>query len=95
MVPYSQAAFSDHVSIINNYECGESQDAVMDSNPLIDEGCYRYIIRCYKKHWQEKLRSEHITLMPALELINSCFAFFSRQFMQIKNVPNILFFNTT
>ena len=95
MVPYSQVAFSDHLSIINNYECGKSQDAVMNSNPLIDEGCYRYIISRYKKHWCQKLRSEHISLIPALKLINSCFAFFSRQFMQIKNTPNVLFFNTT
>lgn len=95
MVPYSQAPFSDHLSIVSNYQCGKSQHSVMNSNPLIDEGCYRYIIRCYKTHWQEKLRSERITLMPVWNLINSCFAFFSHQFMQIKNTPNILFLNTT
>ncbi len=95
MVPYSQVSLSDHISIISNYECGQSQDSVMDSNPLIDEGSYRYVIKCYKRKWRERLRSEHILLAPMHKLIYSCFAFFSRQFMQIKNTPNIIFSNTT
>ena len=95
MVPYSQVSFSCHVSILDNYENETSQDAVMESNPYIDESCYRYIIRCYKKHWREKLRSEHILLASVKKLVTSCFAHFSRQFMQIKTTPNILFPNTT
>jgi len=95
MVPYSQVSFAYHVSIIDNYENEISQDSVMDSNPYIDESCYRYIIRCYKKHWREKLRSEHILLSPLGTLIRSCFTHFSRQFMQIKTTSNILFLNTT
>ena len=95
MVPYSQVSFCDHISIVSNYESGESQDSVMNSNPLIDEGCYRYIIKCYKRKWRERLRSESISLTPIFELINSCFAFFSQQFMQIKNTSNVIFFNTT
>ena len=95
MVPYSQISLCDQLSIINNYENNQSQASVMDSNPLIDEGCYRYIIKCYKQKWRERLHTERILLSPVCTLINSCFAFFSRQFMQIKKVPNILFVNTT
>lgn len=95
MVPYSQVSLYDHISIINNYESGQSQDYVMNSNPLIDEGCYRYIIKCYKRKWRERLRSERIFPAPVQELINFCFSFFSRQFMQIKNTPNVLFIDTT
>lgn len=95
MVPYSQVSTSDHIAIISNYSQSSSQDSVMDDNPCIDESCYRYIIRCYCKYWQEKLRSEQISLSPFIELIRSCFAHFKRQFMQIKTTPNILFLNTT
>ena len=95
MIPHSQISLNDHISIINNYENHSSQNSVMDSNLSIDESNYRYIIRCYKRYWREKLLSERILLMPALNLINSCFVHFSHQFMQIKNTPNILFSNTT
>lgn len=95
MVPYSQVSLSDHVEIINNYNSGSSQENLMNSNPSIDESSYRYIIRCYKRHWHEKLASERILLMPVLKLVNLCFSHFLRQFMQIKNTPNILFLNTT
>lgn len=95
MVPYSQVSLTEHISIINNYESCQSQDSVMNSNPFIDEGCYRYIIKCYKRKWRERLRSENILLIPIKKLITSCFSFFSRQFMQIKNTSNILFADTT
>ena len=95
MVPYSQVSASDHISIIYNYNQGTSQEAVMNTNPCIDESCYRYITRNYLKYWCEKLRSERLSLSHFCLLIKSCFSHFSRQFMQIKNTPNILFLNTT
>lgn len=95
MVPYSQVSLSDHVSIIRNFHSGVSQESLMNSNPLVDESCYRYIIRCYKKYWYEKLTSERISLFPVMSLIRSCFANFSYQFMQIKRTSNILFQGTT
>ena len=95
MVPYSQVSLSDHISIIRNYVSESSQKSLMNENPLIDESSYRYIIRMYKNHWHEKLKSERVHLSPMPALIKSCFSFFIRQFMQIKNTPNILFLNTT
>jgi len=95
MVPHSQVSLADHVAIIDNYNNGVSQSSVMNSNPCIDESCCRYIIRCYLRFWQEMLRSERLSLSPMRKLIISCFAHFSRQFMQIKNLPNILYPNTT
>lgn len=95
MVPYSQVSTADHISIINNYNQGSSQDSVMNVNPCVDESCYRYIIRCYLRHWHERLLAERISLSLFKQLIKSCFAHFSRQFMQIKSTPNILFLNTT
>lgn len=95
MVPFSQVSLSDHVSIISSHETGVSQETLMNANPSIDESNCRYIIRCFKKFWYEKLQSERIRLTPVRSLIRSCFAYFSHQFMQIKNTPNILFLNTT
>lgn len=95
MVPYSQVSTADHIAIIDNYINHNSKDTVMNSNPYIDESCYRYIIRNYLKYWCEKLRSERLSLSPICQLIQSCFAYFSRQFMQIKITPNIIFLNTT
>ena len=95
MVPYSQVSTSNHISIIDNYNQGTSQKTLMNTIPCIDESCYRYIIRNYLKYWCEKLRSERLSLSPIQQLISSCFALFSWQFMQIKKTPNILFLNTT
>ena len=95
MVPYSQVSTSDHISVINNYNQGATQETIMNANPCIDESCIRYIIRCYRMYWHEKLVSERIPLDSFRHLIKSCFTHFSRQFMQIKNIPNILFLNTT
>ena len=33
MVPYSQVSTSDHISVINNYNQGTSQEAIMNANP--------------------------------------------------------------
>lgn len=95
MVPYSQISLEDQNTVIDNYKSQHSQNALMNSNPLIDENNIRYIIRMYLKHWKERLLSEKISQYPIFNLIPACFIHYSRQFMQIKNVPNILFFNTT
>ena len=95
MVPYSQVSLADQVAIIDNYETHQSQESVMSSNPLIDENNIRYIIRIYLKHWKQRLLAEKISLHQVLGLVRACFLHYSRQFMQIKNVPNIIFINTT
>ena len=95
MVPYSQVSISDQISIINNYLNDIPQGSVMNATPSIDESCFRHVIRAYRKYWHEKLLSERISLTPVCQLIKSCFAHFSYQFMQIKNTVNILLLNTT
>lgn len=95
MVPHSQISLSEQVNIISNYENSLSQNDVMNHNPYIDESSYRYIIRQYLRYWKQKLLSERLPLCHLSELIASCFSHFSSQFMQIKNLPNILFPYTT
>lgn len=95
IVPYSQVSLKDHTTIITNYNDHISQSSLMDSSPLIDESSIRYIIRQYLHFWKQKLLSEKVSLVPADTLVPACFSFFSRQFMQIKSTPNILFRSPT
>lgn len=95
IVPYSQISLVNQVEIISSYEHKDSPDSFMNQNLFIDESNYSYIIRQYLYHWKQKLLSEKISLLPIDTLISKCFSAFSRQFMQIKSTPNILFSNTT
>ncbi len=95
MIPYSQISAGEYITIIMNHEAGKSQHPLMDNNPCIDESNYRYIIRQYLKHWKQRLLSIKVSFQPFMTLCTSCFTYFSRQFMQIKCTPNILFLNTT
>ena len=94
MVPHSQVSFQDHISVIHNFENHLPQDSIMNTCPSIDESCIHFIIRKYLLFWKQKLLCEKISI-NSRHLISSCFSVFSRQFMQIKNIPNILLVNTT
>ncbi len=93
MVPYSQISFADQISVITAFEKDTFATEVMEENPSIDESNLRYIISSYRRHWRQRLLSFQIQLTH--KLVSSCFLFYSRQFMQIKSTPNILFSNTT
>lgn len=95
IVPYSQISIQDQTDIICASETDSSLESVMQSNPSIDESNCRHIIRQYRRFWKQKLMSRQISMIPLSSLISACFHFFSRQFMQIKSTPNILFPNTT
>lgn len=94
IVPYSQIPLSEQVEIIAAYETLDSAASVMDTNPSIDENDCSHVIRQYLRHWKQRLLSERIVIRDT-SLVSRCFTAFFRQFMQIKNTPNILFFNTT
>jgi hypothetical protein len=53
------------------------------------------MIERYRKHWEQRLLSASIILEDTKKFIQDCFSSFSRQFMQIKITPNILFSKTT
>lgn len=89
-VPYSRTKLQDQADII----CGKSQ-TVMERNPLVDESCVRSILRMFRKHWKQAILSASIPLHPLRRLVDGCFSFSSRQFMQIKRTPNILFLKST
>ncbi len=92
IVPYSQITLKDHIVILCNTLQNKSHDGVMNDNPLIDESSIGYIVRCYKKHWKQRLKAYRINLCEqSHHLTTLCFKYFQRQFMQIKCTTNILF----
>lgn len=95
IVPYSQVALADQAAIISDMENGRSHANIMDRTPSIDESLVSSILRRYRQHWQQRLLSEDIALMPLPQLVQRCFQAFGRQFLQIKCTPNLLFLNTT
>lgn len=92
IVPYSQVSLDDHINIILNDINHNSQNDIMNDNPLIDECTISYILRCYKGFWKQRLASHRIALVRNfMQLTDTCLKLFERQFMQIKCTPNILF----
>ena len=89
VVPYSQIPLKDQQDILAASAQGESTEPVMNRNPLIDENNVKSLLRQYRKHWKERLSSIGVTLSQ--ELVTPCFSHFSRQFMQMKKTPNLLF----
>ena len=94
VVPYSQIPLQEQVEIISTYEKSDSMEDIMNAKPSIDESNCAHVIRQYRRHWKQRLLSERIDICDT-SLVSKCFTAFFRQFMQIKNTPNILFFNTT
>lgn len=89
-VPYSQILLHDQVEILVDFEKDRLASSVMERTPSIDENNLRMVIRQYRRHWQQRLLAARIPLHSP-NLICLCFSHFARQFMQIKNTPNILF----
>jgi len=95
IVPYSQIALKDQLDIISDNTTSKGFSSVMEHNPVIDENNVGSIVRQYRHHWEQRLLSGGIPLSPVSLLIEQCFSFFGRQFMQIKSTPNILFLRPT
>lgn len=92
VVPYSQVLLQDHISIIINDSDQLTQASVMNNNPLIDESSIAYIVHSFRKHWQQRLNTFKINISTSVKhLVQLCFKYFSRQFMQIKCTVNIFY----
>ena len=89
IVPYSQVTLQDQQDILNTHQSGKPVETILERNLLIDENTVKYIIRQYRIHWKERLAALGLSLLD--ELIIPCFADYSRQFMQIRHTPNILY----
>ena len=91
IVPYSQVSFPDQVDIISCYERSRNYTDLMEKTPSIDENCIHSVICRYIYHWVQRVLSFKLSVSTSLSFIQLCFLHFSRQFMQAKKTPNILF----
>lgn len=91
MVPYSQIPLNVQVIAIHAYESGYSPSCILEGHHFIDENNLKAVIRSYRLHWKERLRSACLSFDEWGSLVTGCFSHFSRQFMQIKTTVNKLF----
>lgn len=95
LVPYSQIPLAVQASVADCYEKKSGYRCILDSQSCIDENTISSIIRSYRLHWRQRLRSSGLSTEALPDLIRGCFTFFSRSFMQIKTTPNKLFLSPT
>ncbi len=95
VVPYSQVSLPDQVAIISCYENSGDYSDIMERTPSIDENCIHSIILRYVHHWLQRILAFKLSVFPSLVFIQICFLHYSRQFMQAKKTPNILFITPT
>lgn len=91
IVPYSQIPLPVQAAIVQCYESKSGYRGILAAQFFLDENTISSIIRSYRRHWKERLRSHSLSLLSLSDLIDRCFSFFSRPFMQIKTTPNKLF----
>lgn len=90
MVPYSQIPAEDQRIIAEAYEQGSDRNQLCSSGIGIDENNIKSVIRRYVKFWRERLLAHRVSLAGLGSLSVSCFAHYSKQFMQIRGTPNSL-----
>lgn len=91
IVPYSQIPLDIQAAVVQCWEQNGDLSSILESHMSIDESNISFIVRNYRLHWRERLRSISDTILSIRELIHICFSVFSRQFMQIKSTRNKLF----
>lgn len=92
MVPYSQISLAAQIYITReSLSPSPNYLNLMYKNPEIDENNVYSVLRQFNHFWKERLLSQSVSLADYHCLLEQCFSFFRRQFMQIKCTPNILF----
>lgn len=89
IVPYSQIPKADQQEILKRKQEGKPVEPVLDRNNLIDENHVKYIIRMFRKHWEQRIASIKLTLADSLT--RPCLSHYARQFMQIHKGLNSFF----
>lgn len=84
IVPYSQVLLKQHIEIITT-PLHLLENLMIQYN--IDESQVHYIKNQYHKHWLHRIHEYKIIMNDTI--VATCFQFFKKQFMQIKNTVNI------
>lgn len=93
IVPCSQIPLHDQQEILSLHQQGLPVRPVLERNDLVDENHVKYIISQFRLHWQQRIKS--LGLLLTDKLIQPCFSAYSRQFMQVRRIPNKLFYPPT
>lgn len=91
IIPYSQILLADTAAILDCHQQQAPFSAFLQGHLSIDENNIKALLARFRKHWQQRLLAHGICLLPLPRLVRRCFLCFSRQFLQIKNTPNLLF----
>lgn len=75
LVPYSQIPLEDQVSPIEAFEEGWVPEAVLDSNPEIDDRTPLRLIRMYLIYWRKRFLSKQIALRSLVQLTKQYLTF--------------------
>ena len=95
LVPYCQVSTDAQIQIARKVEEKTPPDVLIAPESDIDENNVKSVVRKYRRHWRERLRSEGMSLVNLNTLIRQCFAFYSAQFMQIRRKLNAFIPDTT
>ena len=88
IVPYSQIDYHDTKAICEHFESGSGYEDIMSENQCIDESNIAYILKNYRRHWRELIRSWKMKVSD--DILQACFDHVHLQFMQIKRTINTL-----
>lgn len=93
IVPYQRIGLAEQIDIINSYLGDRSYEQVLEAVADIDENNIKRVIKVFRDHWFERIKSANIFLDKHIS--KNCFAHYSRQFMQVKRTNNLIFEPTT
>lgn len=91
IIPCSQILLKDQLAIISCLENSSGYAQILKSNLSLDENVVRAVVLRYRRNWQQHILAGDISVVPVESLIKNCFSTFHKQFMQIKEMPNILY----
>jgi len=88
IVPYFQIPAAVQADAIIAAAEGTSIESVLEEQCYVDESNHRSVIRAYRLHWYERLRSERIPVTPihllnGYILLNSLYLYFSKKLFNV------------
>lgn len=90
IVPYEQVAVDIQQDMILHSIWSPEIQQLLEDNPQITESDVAAVKRRFRKHWKERLAAMGKEITDSIsDLIRTAFAYFHRQFMQIRSGINL------